>query len=95
MIVVLTNAEASARRLRQGKPRSPLEGIPITVKDNIPVKNLRLTRGSRAFADHIAEHDELPVERLRNAGAVIVGKTNVPEFTVWSVSNRRPGASRE
>jgi aspartyl-tRNA(Asn)/glutamyl-tRNA(Gln) amidotransferase subunit A len=76
------DAEDSARRLHQGKPRSPLEGIPITVKDNIPVKNLRLTWGSRAFADNIAEHDELPVERLRNAGAVIIGKTNVPEFTV-------------
>jgi aspartyl-tRNA(Asn)/glutamyl-tRNA(Gln) amidotransferase subunit A len=72
----------SERRLAGGEARSPLEGIPLTVKDNIPVRGLPATWGSRLFADTVPERDELPVERLRAAGAVILGKTNVPEFTL-------------
>jgi aspartyl-tRNA(Asn)/glutamyl-tRNA(Gln) amidotransferase subunit A len=80
------HAEAAAleseRLLAEGRPRSPLEGIPLTVKDNILVKGMRATWGSRVFADFVPEHDELPVARLRAAGAVILGKTNCPEFTL-------------
>jgi aspartyl-tRNA(Asn)/glutamyl-tRNA(Gln) amidotransferase subunit A len=56
--------------------------VPLTVKDNIVVGGLRATWGSQLFADHIPAADELPVARLRARGAVIVGKTNVPEFTL-------------
>ncbi len=79
-------ARAAARdsdaRLRTGQPRSPLEGIPLSVKDSILAAGLPATWGSRAFADFVPAIDELPVARLRAAGAIILGKTNVPELTL-------------
>jgi aspartyl-tRNA(Asn)/glutamyl-tRNA(Gln) amidotransferase subunit A len=75
-------AAASTARLRAGQPRSALEGVPITIKDNMFAAGLRATWGSRLFAHLVPAHDELPVARLRAAGAVILGKTNVPEFTL-------------
>jgi aspartyl-tRNA(Asn)/glutamyl-tRNA(Gln) amidotransferase subunit A len=78
----LAAAEASSRRWRDGRPRSALDGVPITIKDNILVAGLRATWGSKLYSDYVPDEDELPVRRLREAGAVILGKTNVPEFTV-------------
>jgi aspartyl-tRNA(Asn)/glutamyl-tRNA(Gln) amidotransferase subunit A len=75
-------AQASATRWRQGAPLSPLDGVPVTIKDNLLVAGLRATWGSRLYADHVPAVDELPVGRLRQAGLVILGKTNVPEFTL-------------
>jgi aspartyl-tRNA(Asn)/glutamyl-tRNA(Gln) amidotransferase subunit A len=75
-------ARASVKRLAQGKPLSPLDGIPISVKDSILVRGMPATWGNRGLADFVPERDELPVARLRAAGAVIVGKTNVPELTL-------------
>ena len=63
-------------------PLGPLDGVPLTVKDNIHVGGLRATWGSRLFADHVAAEDELAVARVRGQGAVIIGKTNCPEFTL-------------
>lgn len=76
------DAADSSARLRTKRARSPLEGVPVTIKDNIKVAGLRSTWGSRLYANHVPERDELPVARLRDAGAVILGKTNVPEFTL-------------
>ncbi len=75
-------ARASDARLDAGAPRSALEGVPISVKDNILVAGQRATWGSRALADFVPDQDELPVARLRAAGAVLLGKTNVPELTL-------------
>lgn len=75
-------AAASAARWQAGQPLSPLDGVPITVKDNIPVAGLPCRWGSRLYQDHVPERDETPVARLRAAGAVILGKTAVPEFTL-------------
>jgi aspartyl-tRNA(Asn)/glutamyl-tRNA(Gln) amidotransferase subunit A len=75
-------ARASASRFASGAPLGPLDGVPVTVKDNIAVAGLRATWGSRLFADHVATLDELPIARLRAAGAVILGKTNTPEFAM-------------
>ena len=75
-------AEASARRWKGGRPLGALDGVPVTVKDNILVAGLRATWGSRLYENFVPDEDELPVQRLREAGAVILGKTNVPEFTV-------------
>ena len=80
-------ARASDARLRAGEARSALEGVPISIKDNIPVANMRTTWGSRALADYVPARDELPVARLRAAGAVILGKTNVPELTLEGYTN--------
>jgi aspartyl-tRNA(Asn)/glutamyl-tRNA(Gln) amidotransferase subunit A len=75
-------ATAAGARWRAGQPLGPLDGIPLTVKDNLFVCGLRATWGSALFADFIAPQDDLPVARLRAAGAVIVGKTNTPELSL-------------
>jgi aspartyl-tRNA(Asn)/glutamyl-tRNA(Gln) amidotransferase subunit A len=82
-------ARASTERWRKGAPLSPLDGVPITVKDNLFVAGLPATWGSRIFAEFVPDADELPVERLRRAGLVIVGKTNVPEFTSQGYTDNR------
>ncbi len=75
-------ARASTARFVSGAPLGPLDGVPLTVKDNIAVAGMRATWGSRLFADHVPAMDELPIARLRAAGAVILGKTNTPEFAM-------------
>ncbi len=77
-----TAAEASSARWRQGLALSPLDGVVLTVKDNIPVRGLPCQWGSRLYEGFMPTADESPVARLRAAGAVILGKTNVPEFTL-------------
>ena len=76
------DARESTTRLRDGAARGPLEGVPVAVKDSILVKGMPTTWGSRAFRDAFSDEDEYPVKRLREQGAVILGKTNVPEFTL-------------
>ncbi|HVF62552.1 MAG TPA: amidase [Casimicrobiaceae bacterium] len=76
------DAQASAERFTAGQPIGPLDGIPIAVKDNLVTKGLRTTWGTRGLAEYVPDRDELPIARLRAAGAIIVGKTNVPEFTL-------------
>jgi len=73
--------ESDARRAR-GQAKSPLDGIPISVKDNIHAAGFATTWGSRALKDYRPPKDELPVARLRSAGMIVIGKTNVPEFTL-------------
>jgi aspartyl-tRNA(Asn)/glutamyl-tRNA(Gln) amidotransferase subunit A len=75
-------AAASTRRWQAGQPHGPLDGVPVTIKDNILAKGLRATWGSAIYDNYIPDTDETPVARLREAGAVILGKTNVPEFTL-------------
>lgn len=72
-------ARASDERIASGEAR-PLEGVPFAVKDLEDVAGLPTTHGSRLFADQIAQHDSVQVERLRAAGAIVIGKTNTPEF---------------
>jgi aspartyl-tRNA(Asn)/glutamyl-tRNA(Gln) amidotransferase subunit A len=78
----LAAATESDRRRSQGEAHSRLDGIPISVKDNLHVAGFPSTWGSRALKDHRPAKDELPVARLRRAGLIVVGKTNVPEFTL-------------
>ena len=59
---------------------APLHGMPILIKDLTETKGLRTTFGSRAFADHVPTQDDPIVARLRDAGAIVLGKTNTPEF---------------
>lgn len=76
----MSDAEESDRRIAAGAARSTLEGVPVAIKDNLLVKGLPATWGSAGFTDFVPTEDELPVARLRAAGAVIIGKTNTPEF---------------
>ncbi|MEJ8473820.1 amidase [Roseibium algae] len=75
-------AAASDARRSKGKCIGPLDGIPIAIKDNILTKDLKTTWGSPVYEDYQPSVDEIAVERLKTAGAVIIGKTNVPEFTL-------------
>jgi amidase len=58
----------------------PLHGVPVSIKDLAPTKGIRTTWGSKIFEHHVPEQDGLVVARLKAAGAIVVGKTNTPEF---------------
>ena len=72
-------AEADAARAR-GEHWGPLHGVPCTVKDLADTAGIRTTSGSLRFKDHVPTEDDAIVARLRRSGAVILGKTNTPEF---------------
>lgn len=76
----LEEAGACDQRIRSGLPARPLEGVPFVAKDNLHTRGLRTTFGSRILADFVPDADSVAVERLRQAGAVLLGKTNTPEF---------------
>jgi aspartyl-tRNA(Asn)/glutamyl-tRNA(Gln) amidotransferase subunit A len=63
-----------------GKPVGPLAGVPVGIKDLVCTKGIKTVSGSLAYADFVPDEDDVVVERLKSAGAVILGKTNVPEF---------------
>jgi aspartyl-tRNA(Asn)/glutamyl-tRNA(Gln) amidotransferase subunit A len=75
-------AQESAARFAAGAPLGPLDGIPVSIKDNLLMAGLPATWGCGALAGVQPHHDELPVASLRRQGAVLFGKTNVPEFTL-------------
>ncbi|KAI6762235.1 hypothetical protein HG531_002788 [Fusarium graminearum] len=75
---VFAEAKASDDYRNSGKPPRPLEGIPFTVKDSYKVKGITVSAASPAFANLIATSDAAIVELLRKAGAVVLGKTNMP-----------------
>lgn len=83
---LMAEAHAADAELAAGRLRGPLHGLPHAVKDLAATRGLRTTYGSPLFADFIPEHDSLFVERLRAAGAILVGKTNVPEFGLGAQS---------
>src|SRR5580692_8673769 len=62
-------AEASEKRWLARAALGPLDGVPLTVKDNIPVRGMRTTWGSKLYAEYVPEADELSIARLREAGA--------------------------
>jgi Asp-tRNA(Asn)/Glu-tRNA(Gln) amidotransferase A subunit family amidase len=90
MILVNPHAAADAAALdaerRRKGPRGPLHGIPIVVKDNFETADLPTTGGSIALAGFEPKHDAYQVTRLRDAGAVIVGKTNLHELAAGITS---------
>lgn len=75
---------AEARAKDSGDKTGPLHGLPIAVKDLVNVKDVRSTHGSPIFADLVPEADDLIAARMRAAGAILIGKTNVPEFGLGS-----------
>jgi len=77
-------AHAADEALAHGDEVGPLHGLPFAFKDTHAVAGWRTTYGSPLFADHVPDADELLVERVRRAGVVVVGKTNVPEFASGS-----------
>jgi Asp-tRNA(Asn)/Glu-tRNA(Gln) amidotransferase A subunit family amidase len=87
-------ARAAEDRIRRGEAR-PLEGIPLGVKELEPVAGLPWSECSPLFAERVADHDSVQVERLKAAGAIVVGKTNAPEFGAPAYTkNRIHGVTR-
>lgn len=76
----LAASRESDARIAKGDPIRPLDGVPFLVKDNIPTAGLRTTFGSRVFEHHVPAEDSLDVQRMKAAGAILLGKTNTPEF---------------
>ena len=100
-IVTLVGDQAleSARRADEaqahGQVIGSLHGLPIAIKDLVQTAGIRTTFGSRVFKDFIPDRDDIHVERIRNAGAIVIGKTNTPEFGAGSQTfNAVFGATR-
>lgn len=83
----LEDAKRAEKRLMSGEEPPPLLGVPIAIKDLTPTRGIRTTFGSRLFADHVPGRDAVFVARARQAGAVILGKTNTPEFGYTAVTD--------
>lgn len=80
----LQEAQAADAALAKQAPLGALHGLPVAHKDLFLTKGVRTTFGSPIYQDFIPEHDSLPVERLKKAGAISLGKTNTPEFGAGS-----------
>ena len=76
----LREARRATASLRRGAALAPLFGVPVGIKDVTPTKGIRTTYGSKLFEGHVPDEDALVVQRLRAAGAIVIGKTNTPEF---------------
>ena len=76
----LVDAKRADEEIARGNHRGPLHGVPVTIKDMFETAGVRTTGGSKILADWIPETDSALVERLRAAGAIIIGKTNLDEF---------------
>ena len=80
----LVQAEASQARWLKGAPQGPLDGVPVTIKENIATKGVAMPVGCAASLLTPAERDAPPAARLREAGAVILGKTTMPDYGMLS-----------
>lgn len=81
---VLAEAVQRDRELDQGQSRGWMHGMPQAIKDLAATKGLRTTLGSPLFAEHVPQEDAISVARVRASGAIIIGKSNVPEFGLGS-----------
>jgi Asp-tRNA(Asn)/Glu-tRNA(Gln) amidotransferase A subunit family amidase len=79
---IIEQARSAETELMSGRDVGPLHGVPLTIKDTIDTVGLRTTSGSRLRANHIPDRDATAVARLKEAGAIILGKTNTPEMAL-------------
>ncbi len=81
---LMEEAAAADRALAEGRSRGWLHGMPFAVKDLSEARGVRCTYGSRLYRDFVPDYDDIHVERIRAAGAIIIGKTNAPEMGLGS-----------
>jgi amidase len=90
----LAEARQADERLARREATGPLHGVPVTVKDVFATAGIRTTSGSQGLAGHIPQQDAAAVARLRAAGAIVVGKTSVPELAAdWQTFNELAGTA--
>ena len=91
----MENAKKADEAQAHGATLGPLHGLPVAHKDLVETAGIRTTFGSLIFKDNVPTHDAIPVERMKKAGAITVGKTNTPEFGAGSQTfNRVFGATK-
>ncbi|KAI8109325.1 hypothetical protein M9434_000609 [Picochlorum sp. BPE23] len=81
---LLRQAESVDQRVARGERVGPLAGLPVAVKDNLCTRGMPTTAGSRMLEGYVSPHDATAVARMRQAGAIVVGKTNMDEFGMGS-----------
>jgi aspartyl-tRNA(Asn)/glutamyl-tRNA(Gln) amidotransferase subunit A len=91
---VLADAARLEADVMRGGLLGPLHGVPIAIKDNIATRGERTTAGSTVYGTHRPDHDATVVRRLRAAGALLFGKTNLPEFAYGPVDSYHYGPTR-
>jgi Asp-tRNA(Asn)/Glu-tRNA(Gln) amidotransferase A subunit family amidase len=80
-------AKKADEEVKKGDKLGLLHGIPTSIKDNVDVKGFRTTYGCKIFEDYISVKDDISVKRLKEAGVVILGKTNLPAFGYKGVTD--------
>ena len=85
----LEAAEAVDAGLGKGVDPGPLGGVPVSIKDLVATKGIRTTFGSRTHESDVPDFDGPLVERLKRAGAIVIGKTNTPEFGHLGVTHNQ------
>ena len=83
----LCHAERADRAIASGDAVGPLHGLPVALKDLVDTEGIRTTYGSALFRDHVPDSDDVVAARLKAAGAIIVGKTNTPEFGYGAITD--------
>lgn len=83
----LAQAKQAEREIAEGKYRGPLHGVPIALKDLLHTKGVRTTAGSQVLAENVPNEDATVVKKLKEAGAIIIGKLNMHEFA-FGVTNK-------
>ena len=82
----LADAARAEQEIQRGFYRGPLHGIPFSIKDNLATDGVRTTAGSNILDNWIPEHDATVVRRLKDAGAIVLGKTNMHEWALGSTT---------
>jgi len=91
----LAEADRADQAVRRGDPLGPLHGVPVTTKENVDQAGLPTTNGIPAFWSLIATEDSPPVANWRKAGAIVIGRTNTPAFSLrWHTDNAAAGRTR-
>ncbi|MDD4859596.1 MAG: amidase [Dehalococcoidales bacterium] len=91
----MDQAKKAESRVMKGEALGPLHGVPVSIKDLVFTKDIRTTAGSMIYENFIPEQDAIVVERLKTAGAIIIGKTNTSEFGWTAITaNRLFGTTR-
>ena len=80
----LEDARRIDRKIADGEPLEPLSGVPVAIKDNMALRDATTTCGSKILEGYVSPYTATAVERLRAAGAIVVGKTNLDEFAMGS-----------